>query len=86
MLCVYVTALILRNACSSPSLAMSYVHAICVQLVRLCNLMYLCITLGVLWNNFVSAKEERSVGMGHGEVECGNKDINEPGVAYVINI
>ena len=37
--------------------------------------MYLCKTLGVQWNNFVSAKEERSVGMGHCEVECDNKDI-----------
>ena len=37
--------------------------------------MYLCIKLEVLWNNFVSAKEERSVGMCHGEVECDNKDI-----------
>ena len=37
--------------------------------------MYLCITLGVLWNNFVSVKEEQSVGMGHCEVECDNKDI-----------
>ena len=64
MLCMHVTALILQNACSSPSLAKSYVHAICVKLVRLYNLMYLCITLGVLWNNFVSAKKERSVGMG----------------------
>ena len=75
MFCVHVTALILRNACSSPSLAMSYVHAICVLLVRLYNLKYLCITLGVLWNNFVSTKEERSVGIGHCEVECDNKDI-----------
>ena len=47
--------------------------------------MYLCITLGVLWNNFMSAKEEWSVGMGHCEVECNNKDINEPGVVYVVN-
>ena len=75
MLCEHVTALILRNAYSFPSLAMSYVHAICVQLVRLYNLMYLCITLGVLCNNFVNAKEERSVGMGYCEVECDNKDI-----------
>ena len=37
--------------------------------------MYLRITLGVLWNNFVSTNEELSVGMGHFEVECGNKDI-----------
>ena len=37
--------------------------------------MYLCITLGVLWNNFVSAKEERRVGMGHCEGEYDNKDI-----------
>ena len=37
--------------------------------------MYLYITLRVLWNNFVSASEERSVGMGHCEVECHNKDI-----------
>ena len=36
--------------------------------------MYFCITLGVLWNNFVSAKEERIVGMGHCEVEYDNKD------------
>ena len=75
MLCLHIIALILRNACSSPLLATSCVHAICVKLVRLYNLMYLCITLGVLWNNFVSAKEERSVGMGHSEVECDNKDI-----------
>ena len=32
--------------------------------------MYLCI-----WNNFVRAKETRSVGMGQCEVECDNKDI-----------
>ena len=37
--------------------------------------MYLCITLGVLWNNVVSVKEERRVGMGHYEVECDNKGI-----------
>ena len=37
--------------------------------------MYLCITLGVLWNNFESAKEERSVGMGNCEVKCDNKDV-----------
>ena len=36
--------------------------------------MYLRITLGMLWNNLVSAKEERSVGMGHYEVECDNED------------
>ena len=35
--------------------------------------MYLC--MGVPWNNFVSAKEEWSVDMGHCEVECDNKDI-----------
>ena len=43
--------------------------------MRLYNLTYVCITLGVLWNNFVNAKEEQSVGMGHCEVECDNKDI-----------
>ena len=37
--------------------------------------MYLCITFGVQWNNFVNAKEELSYGMGHCEVECDNKDI-----------
>ena len=36
--------------------------------------MYLCITLGVLWNNFVSAKEKQNVGMSHSEVECVNKN------------
>ena len=50
--------------------------------------MYLCITLGMLWNNLVSALEERSVGMSYGEVECDNKDIktNLHGVVHVVNI
>ena len=39
--------------------------------------MYLCVTLVVLGNNFVSAKEELIVGMGHREVEFDNKDIKE---------
>ena len=39
-----------------------------------------------IWNNLVSAKEEQSVGMSHCEIECENKDENEPGVVYVANI
>ena len=49
---------------------------------------YLCITCAPIysnvfvynigsakWSNFASAKEERSIGIGHCEVECDNEDI-----------
>ena len=48
--------------------------------------MCLCITLGELWNNFVSAKEERRSAWVTVKLNVTIKIKNESGVVYVVNI
>ena len=70
---IYILCLLLPIACYI--LCACYLCITCAPIIIIRCIAYLCIILGVLRHNFVSAKKERSVGIERCEVKCDNKDV-----------